>query len=489
MSLIVYKDELADDSVAKFIQNTKIQISSTIFPIVTQGVQKAIAKRLSKIKTYADRSEDLFSIYSLLATSTWNKNDDIFTKEDLWLAKETPVDKPFNVEHIPDKIIGHTVASWLVDDDMEELDEDAAIDSLPNKFHVLNNDVIYRHLRSREPEVEIAISELIEEIKHGDWCVSMECLFDNFDYAMATPNGYNIVQRGETTAFLTKYLRAYGGKGVYKNEKIGRVLRSITFSGKGLVKKPANPESVIFTDTSIFDKVFASEVNSNMTENERITELEKELEAIKASLAEKDAALAKVDEDNKTQIASLNAAIAEKDSAFAELQKKHDEFALQASDLTKKLAEAEAIKTDYDVKLAKTNEDLAKANTELAQMKAEAIKTSRINSLATVVSVEEAKAMVEKFVSLSDEQFDEIVKVLGKKTDEKMKEECKDKQADSEIDTQGEKTAEAAETVVAEVTPEVDATLATDTTHVKDEERKNAMTHLQGFLTHLISKK
>src|SRR5690606_32975140 len=41
------------------------------------------------------------------------------------------------------------------------------------------------------------------------------------------------------------HLRAYGGNGVYEGYRLGRLLRNITFSGKGLVDVPANKRSHI----------------------------------------------------------------------------------------------------------------------------------------------------------------------------------------------------------------------------------------------------
>ena len=68
-------------------------------------------------------------------------------------------------------------------------------------------------------------------------------------------------------SYLTKYLRAYGGQGEYDNYKIGRVLRNITFSGKGFVDKPANPDSVIFTKNMVSK-------SSEKTLNEKNTDLD-----------------------------------------------------------------------------------------------------------------------------------------------------------------------------------------------------------------------
>ena len=93
------------------------------------------------------------------------------------------------------------------------------------------------------------MDQLIAEILEGKWAVSMECLFKNFDYAVVTPTGENkVIARSNESAFLTKHLRFYGGSGEYGGNKIGRLLRSFVFSGKGMVTNPANPRSLILTD-------------------------------------------------------------------------------------------------------------------------------------------------------------------------------------------------------------------------------------------------
>jgi hypothetical protein len=79
---------------------------------------------------------------------------------------------------------------------------------------------------------------------------------------------------------LTSHLRAYGGPGIFDDFRIGRVLRKITFSGKGFVDKPANPDSIIFdkedlrfgnaSNVNPFEKggvyVLASKLESNKNE-------------------------------------------------------------------------------------------------------------------------------------------------------------------------------------------------------------------------------
>ena len=74
----------------------------------------------------------------------------------------------------------------------------------------------------------------------------------------------HIVPRNNETAFLTRHLRAYGGEGSYQEHQIGRLLRNITFSGKGFVNRPANPESIIFDKNKVFEFNSASISSENM---------------------------------------------------------------------------------------------------------------------------------------------------------------------------------------------------------------------------------
>jgi hypothetical protein len=47
----------------------------------------------------SENDDDLYRVYSILVTSSWNKNDDIFSPEEVWAARDTPVFKPTNLEH------------------------------------------------------------------------------------------------------------------------------------------------------------------------------------------------------------------------------------------------------------------------------------------------------------------------------------------------------------------------------------------------------
>jgi len=207
------------------------------------------------IKTEAAiKDSDLYYVQSILVSSSWNKNDDIFDKAEIWVAKDSPEDKPTNLEHDESVIIGHITSNWPIDDSGNLLDVNTPADKLPEKYHIVTGSVIYRGFT--DPHLRERAEKLISEIENGTKFVSMECFFKGFDYGLLnTKNGqYTILPRNQSTAHLTKFLRAYGGVGEHDNYKIGRVLRNITFSGKGFVDKPANPDSIIFSKSCICDK-------------------------------------------------------------------------------------------------------------------------------------------------------------------------------------------------------------------------------------------
>lgn len=186
---------------------------------------------------------DLMYLKTVLVSTGWNKNDDVFDPLEMWSSKSTPEDKPFNYEHHQDDIIGHITGCYAVDKSGNILNEDIVVDQIPKEFDIVTSAVIYKIWEDSDKQSRM--DTIVAEIQAGKWFVSMEALFQGFDYALESSKGIQVISRNEQTAFLTKHLRAYGGTGKFEDAKIGRVLRRIVFSGKGLVRKPANPDSVI----------------------------------------------------------------------------------------------------------------------------------------------------------------------------------------------------------------------------------------------------
>jgi hypothetical protein len=274
------------------------------------------------------------------------------------------------------------------------------------------------------------MDKVIAEIAKGEWYVSMECLFYGFDYALKSADGsQRVIARNEETAFLTKYLRAYGGSGEWKDGRIGRVLRNISFSGIGLVRQPANPESVVLDDPAIFDgRSVASEsqekisekiivpknlVYSDLAQGSEPTTSESEMKTVEQLTAELAAANAEIESlksaatTSASTVESLNKTIETSKSALATV-----EANLAAANEAKVKTEGEkaAIATERDTLKA----SLEAANTELGTMKSAAKRVERLGVVATKLKIQgdAAAKLVDGTSALPDEAFASQVELM-----------------------------------------------------------------------------
>lgn len=419
---------------------------------------KEIDQDIKKFFTSASSVEELdfellYPTKSVLVTSNWNKNDDVFGVTQIWNSRNTPVHKPTNINHDHNQIVGHITNTWVVDEKGDLINDDTYVDDLPEIIHVCNGAVIYKHYK--EPELTERALNLIEEIEAGEKYVSMECLFPDFDYAVVTPdNEFYTVIRNEETSFLTKHLRAYGGKGNYNNYKIGRFIKNMVFSGKGYVDKPANPDSIIFSDdkpsfsfSSIKQKSNfilksgveninseAKEKHTKKTNDSKENIMSDTNEFYKTEVAELKNLVAKLTEENKELSVKLTEANAGSlKGEIEELTSSNESLTSAKAELEKQLSEA---KSSYDVlseSLKKITEEKTQLEAEIQKAKAEKIFADRVSVLVDAgIDKEKAQETVSKFINLNDEQFSEIASVYSesakkmkydKMKQEKMKEE------------------------------------------------------------------
>lgn len=345
----------------------------------------------------AETQPDLYYLNSVLVSAGWNKNDDVFSTATLWAARHTPVDKQFNFMHDETDIIGHMTASMVIDQNGQVFADDSSEDDLPEKIDIVTSAVIYKTWS--DPEMRDRIEEITQEIDEGKWSVSMECIFNDFDYALISPQGETkTLARTEESAFLTKHLRAYGGKGEYEGYKVGRLLKDIYFSGKGLVDKPANPRSIILSkdvnpfnskaDITITNFLTAMETDNMSDVNEQVTQLEQDLSAAKSELETVKAELTQKEDD-------LNSAVAEKDQLIASLETK-----------IKELEDA----------FAGMKEEKEKMEEENVYMKKKMKNMKRKASLVEAgASEEEADELLVKFTEADDDMFSTVVALVESK--------------------------------------------------------------------------
>lgn len=363
----------------------------------TQATLKSIASLGST------KNIDLYYLQSILASVGPNKNDDVFLAPEIWAARHTPIHKQLNYMHDEKDIIGVITDSIVLDSVGQPILDDSQIDLISD---IATEAVIWTIWD--DPDKASRIRAIIDSIEKNELFVSMEAIFRQFDYMIVRADGSSsIVPRTEQTSFLTKYLRSFGGQGVWDNSKIYRVLRNFTFSGKGIVFSPANSRSIIN------DNLFLSN-NQLATKAEYIME-----EELKSQIAELQSALAKANEevgslktkasmeleDLKTQAAALKTLAAETKAKMDEME---DECESKLKDMEKQCAE----------KISSIQAELDTAKAKLSEVEAQKVEAERISKLvASNLDAEKAKEIVKTFASLNDELFDQVVSLYGVRPD------------------------------------------------------------------------
>lgn len=431
--MYIYKKEIEDNLQQAILEPVNCKATAYCQIITSdnpdEDIKRAVSNLKSKNGSIGSISDiDLYPIKTILVTTGTNKNDDVFERDETWNARHTPEHKPFDIEHDHSKIIGHIISSTGVDKEYTEIPEDTSLDNLPDKFHLLTDAVIYKCVNDFET--------MASEIESGQWFVSMECLFSNFDYLKVASNGSReIVKRDDNTAYLTKHLRIYGGTGSYNGDTYYRVIRNLVFSGKGLVKNPANPESVILN---------SSGVNNFKEINNMSKELEQQIAELKTQIEQKDKSFAELQATQETTAQTVAGLITER-----------DEFKTSVETLT-------VAKTELETQLTAKTEELATVVAQNTEFKLQLQKSSRLFlAFDKGLTKDEATVLIDKWISLSDEQFIDILDLASAaktKKDEMMSDEekkkhdkmMKEKKAkadeaneanDIEVDVNGEKVA------------------------------------------------
>ena len=421
----IFDQEKIDGLEAQLSSSASISYACIAEPI--EHKSEDIKKNIHSLASFSD--DDLYYVQSILVSSSWNKNDDIFDKKEVWIAKNTPEDKPTNLEHDENIIIGHITSNWPITEEGILIDENTEVEDLPEKYHILTGSVIYKSFTN--PELKDRSEKLIAEIQDGTKYVSMECFFKGFDYGLIEKNTgtYKILSRNNETAYLSKYLRSYGGLGEHENYKIGRVLRNITFSGKGFVDRPANQDSIIFTKNLLSETdnkksnsctlekkeeiiksgVFITQANTNsentiMSSKEKVTVAEE----IELTVSDDVVYTKEASDSIQAKIAGLASANLEMEDEMAQAAKKTKE------QIKKMQEEMDKMQDDSEAAIQAIRLELDTANSiietyraaEAAMMKKEKNMLRKASLVDKGLDAEIVASILEKFDAMEDEAFD-----------------------------------------------------------------------------------
>jgi hypothetical protein len=430
----------------------------------------------SMLKTVASKDleaqPDLLYMRSLLVSTGANKNDDVFLPEEMWQARNTPKLKPVDWEHNtgrelsdeemqerPDEIIhgnqiiGVIYNTYATDGDGKVIsDEHTKADDfkVPDDFHIVDEAVIYKALFPK------SAAKIENGAARNELFVSMEAWFHDYDYLV----GNKVVARNEETAFLDRSLRANGGDGRFGNDAVKRILRKITFGGKGIVERPANEPSVIQSVThepiqgseknqviakNIVGQLTYNGVLSNKEESNNMSDKETKTVAAAITLEDYKDAMQKAmatEHELKTKSDELNGA----NEAIASLQGEVDTLKSALSKgcvilndilpgIKDRLNETSqedffsVVANSIKERIAKLDElqaQLTESNERVATFEAESLKLSRAEKIrselglallsddteeVTKVKAEQIEKMTEAAKNLTDEDFDAWLEV------------------------------------------------------------------------------
>ena len=443
----IYQSEIDDGLRDQVLSNNTLAwdtMAESFTPEVnmkSSAIEKIVAENKDQI--------DLYYLRSILVSTGWNKNDDVFHPQELWNARNTPEDKPFNFMHNERDIIGHITGNTVIDKEGNEIVSD---EQLSDAFNILTTAVVYTEWSDSSQRDRMR--KIVAEIEEGKWFVSMECLFPDFDYALiGEDDRTEVITRDEASAFLTKHLRAYGGDGQYDNYRVGRLLRNLSFSGKGLVSKPANPNSVILDRTGSLGTEFTypkeitlTESTSYIKEKEMSDNHEKQIDDLRAELAEAKAANEALQEkvaaeqqaEFDAKISTFEATLAEKDTQISAITEEKTA-----------LAEAIAVKVTDIESLTKNIDETQK---ELAAMRQKEAVMKRKAQLEEVgFDADEATATVAEFDTMDDDTFTQVVALMKKRGKKEMPwDKDKKEEEDDEEKAMKDKDTKAEETVLEE---------------------------------------
>ena len=424
----IFQKEI-EDGISEQVQSTASVAYLSPFTIKAEEFTSEVEKsEIEKLLADEKKQHDLYYLESVLVSTNWNRNDDVFLADATWAARNTPEDKPFNFMHDENDIIGHIIGSYVTDAEGNRIPDDQ--EEAPANFDIITRAVLYNSWMNQENRERM--DNIIAEIDEDKWFVSMECLFAGFDYAVIDKTGsQQLVTRSDDSSFLTKHLRAYGGTGEYEGYKVGRALRDISFSGKGLVSNPANPRSIILNSKSIAFSVdgFSTMKETNMSESQVQEEQLVEEPVVAEELTEEVVETVEADavtDNSTTEVAEevTETAAEETDDTTAKHtkdddKKKEDEEAMKKkyASLEESLQAAEAKISALEAVIAKSAQDLKQAEAEMYDMKKKQKEEKRKAALIEAgVSADEVDATLASFGSLDDEAFDAVVNLYARKS-------------------------------------------------------------------------
>ena len=215
-------------------------------------------------------------VFNLAKVNEFNKNGAGIDAKTAVAAVKRFINKPINIEHKKDKIVGHMINASFSDREFDFKNND--IESYADKkepFYINAAGLIYSQIY---PELAQAISEASDEDDESYQSISTswELAFKDFEVAV----GSNLLKdstivNGAEKNDLKQYIKGLGGKGKNENgELVNRLIVGQTYPlGAALTKNPAASVRGVYTSEKTTKQESVEKISRNTNINVKTDKL------------------------------------------------------------------------------------------------------------------------------------------------------------------------------------------------------------------------
>jgi len=348
-------------------------------------------------------------VFNLAKVNEFNKNGDGIDAKTAVAAVKRFINKPINIEHKKDKIVGHMINASFSEREFDFKNND--IESYANKtepFYMNAAGLIYKQVY---PELAEAIVEASdeEEESYQSISTSWELAFKDFEVAV----GSKILQdstiaEGAEKEDLKQYIKGLGGKGKDKNgNPVNRLIVGLTYPlGAALTTNPAAAVRGIYTAEKTFGDKNIEKISLNTNINvksdklKNIFNMDKEqFDQLITQLSKSVASAVKEGSEAKTVTESIRDTLVEHNESWTAKMEVEKEAKAQAE------VELEEMKNSYK----QTKEELDALKSEVEAKAAVDLFNDRMNFIDSDYDLNEKElALVTaevKVLGSSEEDF------------------------------------------------------------------------------------
>ncbi len=359
--------EIDDYNVCQFVGKVKAikQEEFDAFGISQGSIQKAAKSLLPDNFDPTQNIDVLPVVFNLAVVNEFNKNGDGIDAKTAVATVKRFINKPINIEHKKDKIVGHIINASFSEKEFDFQNND--IESYANKtepFYINAAGLIYRQIY---PQLAGAIVEASdnEEEEYQSISASWELAFRDYEITRGSDKlDESTIVSSDEKSEMEKYVKGMGGEGVDEDGvPVNRLIVGQTFPlGAALTTNPAARVKGIYTleavdkDKKIVKISQTEDINVKSSKFKTIFNMEKEqFNELMSKVAESVASVVKKDSEATTLGGIMREALTEHNESWQS-----------------KIAIEKETKAKLETDLAETKDSLKEVKEELDVLKSDA---------------------------------------------------------------------------------------------------------------------